>query len=141
MADTVIVRKRTTTEISVNRSNCPGRIIRQHRVLIPLTLLEFAQISGVSPSYLGRIEKDERFLSASILRKIAQPLGFNENELFILAGYLPPQSDAIAEASPGYNPANLNPHVARELAKEPIEIQYAALYILSILKSLTKPKK
>ncbi|MCJ7763881.1 MAG: hypothetical protein MUO90_01820 [Dehalococcoidales bacterium] len=79
--------------------------------------------------------------STSILRRIAHPLGFNENELFILAGYLPPQSYAIAEASPGYNHANLDPHIARELAKEPIDIQYAALYILSILKSLTKPKK
>ena len=108
--------------------------------MIPLTLQELAQVSGVSPSYLGRIEKNERFPSASILRKIAQPLGFNENELFILAGYLPPQSDAIAEASPGYNRANLDPHVARELAKEPIEVQYAALTILSILNSLAKPK-
>lgn len=141
MADTVIVRKRITTEVSVNKSNDLGRVIRQHRVLIPLTLLDLVQISGVSPSYLGRIEKNERFPSASILRKIAQPLGFNENELFILAGYLPPQSDAIAEASPGYNPVNLDSHVARELAKEPIEIQFAALYILSILKSLKKTKR
>ena len=141
MADTVIARKGTTTEISVNKSNGFGRVIRQHRVLIPLTLLDLVQISGVSPSYLGRIEKNERFPSASILRKIAQPLGFNENELFILAGYLPPQSDAIAEASPGYNPANLDSHVARELAKEPIEIQFAALYILSILRSLNKTKR
>ena len=47
MADTVIVRKRTTTEISVNKSNGPGRVIRQHIVLIPLTLLELAQVSGV----------------------------------------------------------------------------------------------
>ena len=103
-----------------------------------MTLQELAQISGVSPSYLGRIEKNERFPSASILKKIAQPLGFNENELFILAGYLPPQSDAIAKATPGYNYTNLDPHIARELAKEPIEMQFAALTILSILKSLDK---
>ncbi|MFC1875141.1 helix-turn-helix domain-containing protein [Chloroflexota bacterium] len=110
-------------------------------MLIPLTLLDLAQISGVSPLYLGRIEKNGRFPSASILRKIAQPLGFNENELFILAGYLPPQSDTIAEASPGYNQVNLDPHIAQELAKKPIEIQFAALYILSILKSLNKTKR
>ena len=109
--------------------------------MIPLTLQELAQISGVSPSYLGRIEKNKRFPSASVLRKIAQPLGFSENELFILAGYLPPQSDAIAETSPDYNHARLNPHVARELAKEPIEVQFAALTILSILKSINNPNK
>ncbi len=141
MANTVIVRKGTTTEISVNKSDGLGRIIRQHRVLIPLTLQELAQISGISPSYLGRIEKNERFPSASILRKIAQPLSFNENELFILAGYLPPQPDTIAEANPGYDHANLSPHVARVLAKEPIEIQFAVLTILSILKSLNKTNR
>lgn len=141
MANTGIVRKGNTTEISVNKGDGLGRIIRQHRVLIPLTLQELAQISGVSPSYLGRIEKNERFPSASILRKIAQPLDFNENELFILAGYLPPQPDTIAEVNPGYDHDNLDPHIARALAKEPIEIQFAALTILSIIKSLTKSEK
>ncbi len=134
--------KETTTKTSSdNRSDGLGRIIRRHRVLIPLTLQELAQISGVSPSYLGRIEKNERFPSASVLKRIAQPLGFSENELFVLAGYLPSQPDGVAEANPGYHSSSLDPHVARELAKEPIEMQFAALTILSILKSLSKTKK
>jgi len=140
LADTVRAGRGTTTEISVNKSNGLSRIIKQHRVLIPLTLQELAQISGVSPSYLGRIEKNERFPSASVLKKIAQPLGFSENELFILAGYLPPQSEATAGTSTDYGYANLDPHIARELAKESIDMQFAALTILSILKSLAKPK-
>jgi transcriptional regulator with XRE-family HTH domain len=43
----------------------------------------------VSISHLGRIENAQRYPSTNILRKIAQPLGLDENELFNLAGYLP----------------------------------------------------
>ena len=38
-----------------------GRILRQQRVLIPLTLRKLATISGISSSHLGRIERGERF--------------------------------------------------------------------------------
>ena len=67
-----------------------GRLLKQRRVMIPMTLRKMASISGISSSHLGRIEKGERFPSASILRKIAKPLGFEESELFSLAGYLSP---------------------------------------------------
>ena len=74
-----------------------GRILKQQRIAIPLTLQELATTSGVSSSHLGRIERGERFPSAHILRKIAKPLGFDEDELFTLAGFLSPQSPSIAE--------------------------------------------
>ena len=64
------------------------RIIKQRRTAMWLTLRELATASGLSPSHLGRIEKGERFPSAYILRRIAKPLGFDEGELFTLAGYL-----------------------------------------------------
>ena len=66
-----------------------GRVIKQHRVMSGLTLQQLSEKSGVSPSHLGRIERGERFPSARILKKIAQPLGFAEGELFTLADYLP----------------------------------------------------
>ncbi len=65
-----------------------GRMLKQQRLMIPLTLRKLAAITGISPSYLSRVEKGERFPSASILQKIAKPLGFGESELFSLAGYL-----------------------------------------------------
>ena len=65
-----------------------GEVIRQQRVMMSLTLQELSAKAGVSASHLGRIERGERFPSARILRRIAQPLGFEENELFTLAGYL-----------------------------------------------------
>ena len=35
------------------------------------------------------IENAQRYPSTNVLRKIAKPLGLDENELFNLAGYLP----------------------------------------------------
>ncbi|MDI6815559.1 MAG: helix-turn-helix transcriptional regulator, partial [Dehalococcoidales bacterium] len=124
-----------TIDMRINNRGNLGGIIRQKRVTMPLTLHQLAAMSGVSPSYLGRIEKGERFPSASILRKIASPLGFDEDELFILAGYRSPQPPDIAEKNPEYG-GQLDPNVARVLGQEPVEVQRAIIGILTILKSI-----
>jgi len=115
-----------------------GKIIKQQRISVPLTLQELAAKSGVSSSHLGRIERGERFPSAHILQKIATPLGFEEDELFTLAGYLSPQPPSIAEASPTYSSRRLDPYVAKILAQEPVDVQHTVIGILAILKSLAK---
>ena len=104
-----------------------GEMLRQQRIVMPLTLRELSDMSGVSPSHLARIERGERFPSAHILRRIAQPLSFDENELFTLAGYLSPQSSVIAEENPGYSSGRVDPFVAKVLAQEPIEVQRAVI--------------
>jgi transcriptional regulator with XRE-family HTH domain len=120
-------------------SNDLGKILKQQRVTVPLTLQELAAESGVSSSHLGRIERGERFPSARILRKIARPLGFNEDELFTLAGFLTPQTSGVAEeSSTRYTGRQLDPYVARMLADEPPEIQRAVVGILSLLKSVAR---
>jgi len=106
--------------------------------MVPLTLQELAGQSGVSPSHLGRIERGERFPSASILRRIAKPLGFEEDELFTLAGYLSPQPPSVSESRVGYEHSRPDPYVARMLAQEPVKVQRAVIGILSILKSLAR---
>ena len=120
-----------------NRINL-GKLLRQQRVTIPLTLQELAAMSGVSSSHLGRIEKGDRFPSASILRKIAKPLDFEEGELFTLAGYLSPAPLTIAEDNPSYSGGQLDPHVARLLAQEPVDMQRAVIGILTVLKSIAR---
>ena len=105
---------------------------------MPLTLHELAAASGVSSSHLGRIERGERFPSAYILRKIAKPLGFEEDELFTLAGYLSMQPPSIAESRGTYLGEGLDPYVARMLAQELPEVQRAVIGILSILKSIAR---
>ena len=119
-------------------SNDLGKLIKQQSVTIPLTLQELAAKSGVSPSHLGRIERGERFPSAHILRRIAAPLGFEENELFTLAGYLSAQPSMMAERTPGYSGGQLDPYVARVLSQEPVELQRTVIGILTILKSIAK---
>ncbi len=124
-----------------NQKHHLGGIIKQQRISLQLTLQELAAKSGVSPSHLGRIERGGRFPSARILHKIAKPLGFEENELFTLAGYLSPESSMIAEEIPGYSAGRVDPYIAHVLAQEPIEVQRAVIGILIILKSLSKSTK
>ena len=115
-----------------------GRIIKQHRTAMLLSLRALAAASGVSTSHLGRIERGERFPSAYILRRIAKPLGFEENELFTLAGFLSPTPAKEAKRKPGGTVLGLDPYVAKVLAEEPLEVQRAVIGILAILKSLAK---
>ena len=113
-------------------------IIKQHRLAVPMTLRELAIASGISASHMHRIERGERFPSARVLQKIAKPLGFEEDELFTLAGYLSPPSPIIAEDNPDYNSEQLDPYVAKVLAQEQVEVQRAVIGILIILKNLAK---
>jgi transcriptional regulator with XRE-family HTH domain len=115
-----------------------GKILKQQRLSLPLTLRELSAMSGVSASHLGRIERGERFPSGSILRRIAKPLGFEEDELFTLAGYLSTPAPSVAEGRQYYGTGELDPYVARMLTQEPVEMQRALVGILSILKSIAK---
>jgi len=114
-----------------------GKILKQQRVMIPLTLKELAAKSGVSSSYLGRVERGERFPSASVLGKIAKPLGSSKGELFAHAGYLSPQPLTAVESEAG----RLDPYVAAVLSQEPVEVQRTVIGILSILKSIAKGRE
>ena len=115
-----------------------GRMLKQQRLMIPLTLRQLGAMTGISPSHLGRIEKGERFPSASILRRMAKPLGFEESELFALAGYLSPPTPGIEERGAEFGRGQLDPYVSKVLSQEPIEVQRTVIGILSILKSITK---
>lgn len=121
-----------------NNNQSLGTIIKQYRVTIPLTLNELAAGSGVSASYLGRIERGERFPSARILRRITKPLGFDEGELFALAGYLSPRRITQAETMAGGNEKQLDPVVAGMLRREPYEVQRAVIVILTILNNIAR---
>lgn len=115
-----------------------GEIIKQQRVIMSLTLQELAAKAEVSSSHLGRIERGERFPSAHVLRKIAKPLGFEENELFALAGYLSLQTPSLNDGSVSYGGGRLDPYVARVLSQEPVDVQRSIIGILTILKSIAK---
>ena len=138
MVDFCHLANYNTIEVTMIDSSNLGKIIKQQRVAMELTLKELSAVSAISSSYLGRVERGERFPSAHVLRKIARPLDFDESELFGLAGYLSPKSSGIAEGSHEYSGSRLDPYVARVLAQEPPDVQRAMVGILTILKSMAK---
>ncbi|MDD4876659.1 MAG: helix-turn-helix transcriptional regulator [Dehalococcoidales bacterium] len=118
-----------------------GKMLRQQRLYAELTLCQLGASTGVSSSHLARIEKGERFPSAKILRKIAMPLGFEESELFTLAGYLSNKQFLDIEDPKDLQKKGLDTFVANTLAREPVQVQRAVIGILGILESLAKDAK
>ena len=123
----------------MSNNNSVGEVIKRRRVSIPLTLNELSHSSGVSQSHIARIERGERFPSAHVLRRIAKPLGFSEEDLFMIAGFL---SSTLGEEdrntdSPLYG-KKLDPSVAQVLAGEGVEVQRAVIGILRLLKVISK---
>jgi transcriptional regulator with XRE-family HTH domain len=119
-----------------------GKIIKQRRVSIPMTLNELGSNSGVSQSHIGRIERGERFPSAHVLRKLSKTLGFQEEELFMLAGFLStPSNNEENSLRNNYHYLTIDPFVAEILAREPAETQRAVIGILSLLKSIARGNK
>lgn len=114
-----------------------GKILKQKRKDLSLTMREVAEKSGVSASHLSRIEQGDRFPSASVLRRLAAPLDYVETELMMLAGYLSPGKTGIAEEGKEYRAGKLDPEVARLLSQEPPEVQRAVITILELVKRMT----
>ena len=121
-----------------NISKDLGRMLKRQRMMVPLTIGELAAKSGVSASHLSRIERGQRYPSASVLQRIAKPLGLDENELFSLAGYLSPRPPGVSERVPAYRGRRLDPHVAAVLAQEPVEVQRVVIGIINILKNIAR---
>ncbi len=121
-------------KINDSRQNL-GKILRQQRQAASLTLYDLSAASDVSPSHLGRIEKGDRYPSASVLKRIAKPLGFSEEQIFTLAGYLTSDQNGKSDESLKIK-TGLDPYVARLLAQEPVEVQKSVVGILSILKNI-----
>jgi len=115
-----------------------GRIIKQQRVAVDLTLQQLSTKSGVSPSHLGRVERGQRFPSAHVLHNIAGHLGFDEDELFTLAGYLSPPMAGVGDRETNYRGGRLDPYVAGVLGQETPEIQRAVVGILTMLKNIAR---
>ncbi len=80
-------------------SNKPniGKIIKEQRKGLSLSLYQLSRLSGVSVAHLGRIEQGQRGASTRTLQKIAKPLGFDLYELFVVGGHLLPDTSTFSE--------------------------------------------
>ena len=77
-----------------------GETLKAHREAKGLSRRELSSQSGIHWTYLAKIEKGDRHPSATVLRQLAEPLGFSEAELLKLGGYLSTDQvdDRIAKA-------------------------------------------
>ena len=131
---TTATAQTTMADVDVNL----GEFIRDRRVALSLTREELGARSGVSGAHISRIERGERFPSARVLRRLAGPLGLEEDELFRLAGFLPPRVPEDDEEVLAYRADRIDPVVAAMMAQEPVEVQRAAIGILITLKSIAR---
>ena len=69
-----------------------GEKLKELRERQGLTLGELARAAAATSSYLGRLERGERDPSATVLRRLAEPLGCTEVELLKLGGFLSPDA-------------------------------------------------
>jgi len=122
----------------VTINNSVGKAIKQRRLIAGLSLSRLSAKSGVSISHLGRIEGGERLPSASVLRRLAEPLGISEIELFSYAGFLSPESVGMLEGGGKPDIGKLDPYVATLLAAEPISMQRTLIGLFAILKEIAK---
>ena len=73
---------------NVNEMETLGTVIRDARVRTERSLREFAKQLGITPSYQSDIENDRRVPAEEVLKKIAESLNLNFEELMALAGRL-----------------------------------------------------
>lgn len=99
-----------------NRETKFGEFLKGLRKNKKLTLSNLAELTGISPSYLSRIERAERNIpNALILKKLASPLGLSPQEMMIAAGYLTRDLENIS--SDKYK--NEAPSYWQEILKDP----------------------
>jgi transcriptional regulator with XRE-family HTH domain len=78
-----------------------GEILREKRLARGLSLRKFAELVGVSPTYVSQIEQDKVDPpTAERVRRMAELLGEVADELIALAGRVPEDLPAIIQRRP-----------------------------------------
>jgi len=79
-----------------------GELLREKRLARKYSLRKFAELVGLSPTYLSQVEqgKVERPPTAERVQKMAEILGENADELIALAGRLPLDLPKIIQEEP-----------------------------------------
>ena len=77
-----------------------GEYIRNLRQRAGLSLRKLADVTRTNPSYLSRVERGQVPPSDDLVRAVATALGVEHDELFLLAGRVPPGWQGAIGASP-----------------------------------------
>lgn len=99
-----------------------GQVLREMRLAKKLSLRKFAELVGVSPTYLSQVEQDNVDPpTAERVQRIAEILGENADELISLAGRVPGDVPGIIHRQPTEMPkllreaSGLSPKQLQEL--------------------------
>lgn len=86
----------------MTRSSLPfGRALREKRLGKRFSLRKFAELVGVSPTYLSQVEQCNVMPpTADRVKRIAELLGENADEWIALAGRVPEDLSEIIQAEP-----------------------------------------
>lgn len=98
-----------------------GTVLREKRLAKGYSLRKFAEMIGVSPTYLSLIEqgKSERMPTAERARQMAELLDEDPDEFTALAGRVPEDLSEIIQSQPSLMPDLLRG--AKGLNKEQLE--------------------
>ena len=79
-----------------------GQLLREKRVEKGFSLRKFAELVGISPTYLSQVEqgKIEKPPTAERVKKMAELLGENPDEWIGLAGRVPDDLSGIIQQRP-----------------------------------------
>lgn len=72
-----------------------GEYLKEQRVSAQMSLRQLADQAGVSNPYLSQIERGLRKPSAEVLQQIAKALRISAEQVYVRAGILSPDSDAV----------------------------------------------
>ena len=107
------------------RSRTFGQVLRDRRVEKGFTLRRFADLVGVSPTYLSQVEQDNIDPpTAERVKKMAELLEANSDEWIALAGRLPADLAGIIQQQPTLMPellreaSGLTPDQLRQLQEQ-----------------------
>jgi len=107
-----------------------GTFVRERRTAKGYSLRRFAELVGVSPTYISHVEqgKVDSPPTADRIQKMAQLLGESPDELFALAGRVPEDLPKIIQSQPEAMPAllraakGLNPEQMKKLLDQANEM-------------------
>jgi transcriptional regulator with XRE-family HTH domain len=78
-----------------------GQVLREARLAKGITLRKFAEMVGISPTYLSQVEQDNVDPpTAERVKKMAELLGANSDEWIALAGRVPEDLPGIIQKDP-----------------------------------------
>lgn len=82
-----------------------GKVLREKRLAKGFTLRKFAELIDVSPTYLSQVEQENvQPPTAERVKKMADVLGENADEMIALAGRCPEDLPGIIQSEPTVMP-------------------------------------